>query len=275
MKKQNVKINSKKNCALPDILIEKLRVYNENYLDSPDNFFTDQNKKDIFLFILEISNKDSHHEFAKMINNTVKSETLSFEGRLQYYLNITIDDFKKYQSNDRIFSIKYANILTTQLQESIKIVAEQLVKQGANVPELKNKLSSFETVLKMLGRTDEDTATSIPIKAYQSFFWDVLIKDISIITEVIQQIVNDVVVLRAKELLNNTQLSDDGKEVVVNKDYNVPIQILYNGENIANEVEIKNIENVIFIEKKDIRTHLNNAIIKLVESGKIKERIVD
>jgi len=275
MAKQNQKIESRKFSALPDSLIAKLRDYHKNFLEAAEEFFTDQNKKDIFLFILEISYKDPGHEFVKMINDKVQSETLSFEGRLQHYLSITIDDFKKYQSNDRVFGIKYANILTTQLQESIKIVAEQLAKQGANVPELKNKLSSFEVVLKMLGRNEEDSSTSIPIKAYQSFFWDILINDISTLTDVIQQIVNDIVVLRAKEMLNNTQLSDDGKEVIVNKDYNMPIQILYNGDNIANDVEIKGIENVVYIEKKDIRTHLNNAMIQLIASGKIKDRIVD
>jgi DNA-binding TFAR19-related protein (PDSD5 family) len=55
----------------------------------------------------------------------------------------------------------------------------------------------------------------------------------------------------------------------------MPIQILYNGDNIANDVEIKGIENVVYIEKKDIRTHLNNAMIQLIASGKIKDRIVD
>jgi hypothetical protein len=256
-------------------LIEKLTKYHENYEKAEKNFFTDKEKKEIFLFILEIAYKEPDHQYVLMVNHAVQANTLSFEGRLQYYLGINIDDFKKYQSNDRIFATKYSNILTTQIQESVKIVLEQLMQKSADIPTLKQKLTSLENVLKMLGREDGEVSTALPIAQYQKFLWDFLINDVKVISDVIYEIVNDVVVLRAKELLNNTQLSDDGNEMVINKDYNMPIEVIYNGENIANDVEIRNLNKVIYVEHKDIRTRLYNAIIKLIASGKIKEKIIE
>ena len=269
------KKNSKEITNLSYNLIEKLTKYHENYEKAEKNFFTDKEKKEIFLFILEIAYKEPDHQYVLMVNDAVQANTLSFEGRLQYYLGINIDDFKKYQSNDRIFATKYSNILTTQIQESVKIVLEQLMQKSADIPTLKQKLTSLENVLKMLGREDGEVSTALPIAQYQKFLWDFLINDVKVISDVIYEIVNDVVVLRAKELLNNTQLSDDGNEMVINKDYNMPIEVIYNGENIANDVEIRNLNKVIYVEHKDIRTRLYNAIIKLIASGKIKEKIIE
>ena len=275
MAKKNQDMQSRKFSGISNDLIEKIDNYDKEFYNVELGHFTEQNKKDIFLFILEVSHKDPKNEYITMVETKIQSSHLSFEGQLQSYLNISIDDFERFKSNDRIFKIKYDNILKARLQDSLKKSQEQLSNGTGEVAETNKRIAAFKLLDEISNRDDKNISTSLPIKAYQAFHWECLINDRDVLVSTIQDIVNNVVLLRAKELLNNTQLSDDGTEVLVNKEYNMPIEIIYNGENIANECEIKNIDNIIYITKKDIITPLNDAIIKLIASGKIQERIID
>ena len=244
MTKKNQEIQSRKFSGISNDLIEKINNYDKQFYNVELGYFTEQNKKDIFLFILEVSHKDPQNEYITMVETKIQSSHLSFEGKLQSYLNISIDDFERFKSNDRIFKIKYDNILKARLQDSLKKSQEQLSNGTGDVAETNKRIAAFKLLDEISNRDDKNISTSLPIKAYQAFHWECLINDRDVLVSTIQDIVNNVVLLRAKELLNNTQLSDDGTEVLVNKEYNMPIEIIYNGENIANECEIKNIDNI-------------------------------
>lgn len=262
-------------------LIEKIdkyhdTFYNQNTLTFEDNIdLTDQDKKDIFLFILEMSHKQPNNQYITKVESEIQTLHLSFEGKLQNYLNITVDDFERFKSNDKMFKVKYDNIIKARVQDSLKKAEEELLTGSGDAADTRQKIAGLKSVQEMINKDDKNISTSLPIKAYQEFHWDCLINDRDTLVNIIQDIVNNVILLRAKEMLNNTQLSDDGNEILINKDYNMPIEIIYNGDNIANECEIKNIEKIIYVTKKDITAPLNNAIIRLIASGKIQQRIVD
>ena len=262
-------------------LIEKIdkyhdTFYNQNTLTFEDNIdLTDQDKKDIFLFILEMSHKQPNNQYITKVESEIQTLHLSFEGKLQNYLNITVDDFERFKSNDKMFKVKYDNIIKARVQDSLKKAEEELLTGSGDAADTRQKIAGLKSVQEMINKDDKNISTSLPIKAYQAFHWDCLINDRDTLVNIIQDIVNNVILLRAKEMLNNTQLSDDGNEILINKDYNMPIEIIYNGDNIANECEIKNIEKIIYVTKKDITAPLNNAIIRLIASGKIQQRIVD
>ena len=105
MTKKNQEIQSRKFSGISNDLIEKINNYDKQFYNVELGYFTEQNKKDIFLFILEVSHKDPQNEYITMVETKIQSSHLSFEGKLQSYLNISIDDFERFKSNDRIFKI--------------------------------------------------------------------------------------------------------------------------------------------------------------------------
>lgn len=264
-KQQNV---SKILGSLSNAIVDKLKEYNRDYENLDKEFFTDKEKKDILLGLLELSYKNKNNELITSVKQLVGHEN-SFETALHAYLGVTIKTFEKYKTDDQKFAIQYSKILQAQYEELVKKALESIGKQDHKPADIKSTMDIIKSANSMLLSDSKNIAAAIPVEQFQKFFWNDLVENRDTLVEVIQGVVNDVVISRAKELLDNTQFSDDGNEVIINKEYERPIKITHNGEDISNECEIQNIENVIFCEKKDIMPVLNAKIIELVASGKL------
>ena len=211
-------------------------------------------RKEIYLHVLEqyISTK-------KAALFVLEDPELPFETRLKNSLGITIDDFISYE-RDVHFIKKHTNIQHTKLMNEINLIREQTTDP-------QQKLKAEESIKKILD-TQEAPDAAFPVEQWNKFM-EYMIKKNKMHAKALMHFLQDKFIPTIKEKLDNTMYSDDGSELLINKDYDRSpyIIITHNGVDITNEVNIE-IKDELFNhnQRSNIMEYYNHEIMTNTEA---------
>jgi len=219
-------------------------------------------RKDLYLWYFEI------YITTGLPPKFIKSnEKLSFEMQLRNFFGISTKEFEEFKK-DRLFHEEYANLLKAKINNDVNVDIDK-------IEDPEKRLKAKETGKRL---TEENILISnnLPIKEFNAFFWEHCHKTKEIYMTTIKNYLQGSFILKLKEKLDNTKYSDDGAELLINKDYDRSpyVTISHNGLDITNEVTIE-IKDELFNhnKKSEIAKYFEDVITREIASGTLAKYI--